>query len=383
MGFSTDAVHAGQEPDEKTGAVSVPIYLTSTYAFNRFGEHSGYDYSRADNPTREALETSVAALEKGKFASAFSSGMAAIDTVVRLLSVGDHIVAADDLYGGTYRLFEQVVKRQGIDATYIDMQRPSSTYDAIRENTKMIFIETPTNPLMRIIDIAEVSKLANSRGILTVVDNTYASPYFQRPLELGADIVAHSTTKYIGGHSDIIGGVVVTSNEDIAESIKFLQKAVGAVPSPFDCWIQLRGIKTLALRMREHEKNADAVAKYLDDHNKIQKVYYPGLESHVGHEIAKKQMSGFGGMISFELENQYAAENFLNRLQLCTLGESLGGVETLVCHPASMTHASIPAARREEIGITNGLIRLSVGIEDKEDIIADLEQALSTRTINL
>ncbi|MBC7473584.1 MAG: cystathionine gamma-synthase [Candidatus Sericytochromatia bacterium] len=378
MHFSTRAIHVGQEADTATGATIVPIYQTSTYTQEEIGKNKGYDYSRAGNPTRTALEKCLASLEDGKFGLAFASGCAATTNVMSLLRSGDHVVACDDLYGGTYRLFEQVLTRFGITFTFVDMNNNDAINNAIQSNTKMIWIETPTNPLLKLCDIAEVSTIAKSKKILLAVDNTFMSPYFQKPLNLGADIVVHSTTKYIGGHSDVIGGGVITSNEELYLDMKFTQKSIGAVPGPFDCWLTLRGIKTLAIRMKEHNKNAIAVANFLLNHPKIEKVNYPGLESHPQYELAKKQMTGFGGMISFEVKGGLeSGKKVATATKLFALAESLGGVESLIGHPATMTHAAIPREERLKVGLKDSLLRLSVGIEDQEDLINDLDQALS------
>ncbi len=378
MHFSTRAIHVGQEADTATGATIVPIYQTSTYTQEEIGKNKGYDYSRAGNPTRTALEKCLASLEDGKFGLAFASGCAATTNVMSLLRAGDHVVACDDLYGGTYRLFEQVLTRFGITFTFVDMNNNDAINKAIQSNTKMIWIETPTNPLLKLCDIAEVATIAKSKKILLAVDNTFMSPYFQKPLNLGADIVVHSTTKYIGGHSDVIGGGVITSNEELYLDMKFTQKSIGAVPGPFDCWLTLRGIKTLAIRMKEHNKNAIAVANFLLNHPKIEKVNYPGLESHPQYELAKKQMTGFGGMISFEVKGGLeSGKKVATATKLFALAESLGGVESLIGHPATMTHAAIPREERLKVGLKDGLLRLSVGIEDQEDLINDLDQALS------
>lgn len=378
MKFSTKAIHVGQEPDPTTGAVIVPIYQTSTYVQEELGKHKGYEYARTQNPTRTALEACLASLEDGKYGLAFSSGLAATNTVMNLLSQGDHVVVGDDVYGGTYRIFERVYSRYGVTFTYIDARDPANFEAAIRPETKMIWMETPTNPLLRLADIKALAEIAKKKKILSVVDNTFASPYLQQPLTLGADIVVHSTTKYIGGHSDVVGGAVITSSDAIYENLKFHQNAVGAVSGPMDSWLVLRGIKTLAVRMREHEKNAVAIAKHMEKHPCVEKVYYPGLASHPQHELAKKQMHGFGGMVSCVLHGGLeSARAVLNNTKLFSLAESLGGVESLIGHPATMTHASIPKEIREARGIVDGLIRLSVGIEDLEDLIADLDHALS------
>lgn len=381
MHFETRAIHDGQEPDLQTGAVNVPIYLTSTYQQEAIGKHKGYEYSRTGNPTRTALEQALASIESGKFGLAFASGLAATTTVLSLLKNGDHIVAVDDLYGGTYRLLEKVVRNWGVTTTYVDINVEdvkSSFQNAIQPNTKLIWIETPTNPLLKILDIASLAEIARQNNLIFVVDNTFASPYFQRPLEFGADIVVHSTTKYLGGHSDVIGGAVITSNEEIYSQLKFYQNAIGAVPSPFDSYLVLRGIKTLAVRMREHETNALHLANFLQDHPQIEHIYYPGLSNHPQHQLAKTQMSGFGGMISLELKGGFAAvEKFVSRIKLFLLAESLGGVESLICYPVKMTHGAIPEAERLKRGIKDNLVRLSVGIEHKLDLQTDLENALN------
>lgn len=378
MKFSTRAIHAGQEPDPTTGSVMTPIYQTSTYAQAGLGEHKGFEYSRSGNPTRAALEACMASLEEGTYGLAFASGMAAETAILSLLSAGDHIVSCDDTYGGTYRIFERVMRRYNVEASYVAASNVAAYEKAIRPHTKMIWLETPTNPLLGLIDIQSVAALAHQKNLLVVVDNTFASPYFQQPLKLGADIVVHSTTKYINGHSDIIGGALVTSNEEVYQAIKFYQNAAGGVPGPFDSWLTLRGIKTLAVRMRQHEANALAVARFLHEHPRVEKVYYPGLPSHPDHELAKRQMSGFGGMVSFQFKGTYAdVAQMVRRFRVFALAESLGGIESLVCHPASMTHGSIPREIREARGLTDTLLRLSVGIEDIEDILSDLEQALA------
>jgi O-succinylhomoserine (thiol)-lyase len=378
MKFATKAIHAGQEPDPSTGAVMTPIFQTATYAQAGLGEHKGYEYSRTGNPTRAALEACIAELEDGRYGLAFASGMAAEAAILSLLNAGDHIVSCDDLYGGSYRILEQVMRRYSVEASYVPVGDVAAYEQAIRPNTKIIWLETPTNPLLRLVDIKAVAAMAHRHKLLVAVDNTFASPYFQQPLKLGADIVIHSTTKYINGHSDVIGGAVVLNNEKAYESIKFYQNAAGGVPSPFDSWLILRGIKTLAVRMRQHEENARAIAAFLAEHPRVQKVYYPGLISHPDHELAKRQMSGFGGMVSFQFKGTRADVNkIVSRFQIFALAESLGGVESLVCHPASMTHGSIPKDIREVRGITDTLLRLSVGIEDIEDLLGDLEQALA------
>jgi len=378
MKFSTKAIHAGQEPDPTTGAIMTPIFQTSTYAQAGLGDHKGYEYARSHNPTRTALEGCLAALEDGKYGLAFASGMAAETAILSLLSAGDHMVACDDLYGGSYRIFERVMGRYNVETSYVPASNVAAYEQAIRPNTKLIWLETPTNPLLRLIDIQAVAKIAHRHNILVVVDNTFASPYFQQPLKLGADIVVHSTTKYINGHSDVIGGALILNNEEVYEAIKFYENAAGNVPSPFDTWLTLCGIKTLALRMRQHEENAIMVAKFLAEHPRVEKVYYPGLPSHPDYELAKRQMSGFGGMVSFQFKGVYAdVDKLVRRFKVFSLAESLGGVESLVCHPVSMTHGSIPKEIRESRGLTDTLLRLSVGIEDAEDLLADLQQALA------
>jgi cystathionine beta-lyase/cystathionine gamma-synthase len=376
MDFATRAIHAGQDPDPATGATIVPIYATSTYTQEGVGEHKGFDYSRSINPTRRALEQQLAALEDAAYGYAFSSGMAAESAIMNLLSAGDHAVVTDDLYGGTYRLFSKVLVRYGITFDYVDMSDLAAVRAVIKPNTKLFWLETPTNPLLKLIDIAAVVGLRTA-GQIVVVDNTFASPYFQSPLALGADIVVHSTTKYIGGHSDVIGGAVLTNDAALAETIKFHQNAVGGVPGPFDAFLTLRGAKTLALRMREHERNAHAIATFLEERDDVARVYYPGLVSHPQHALAQRQMRGFGGMVSMTLRGpQSRALAFAKRTRLFSLAESLGGVESLICHPARMTHGSIPKEERERRGITDGLLRLSVGIESAADLIADLRAAL-------
>jgi cystathionine gamma-lyase len=378
MKFSTKAIHAGQEPDPTTGAIMTPIFQTSTYAQAGLGDHKGYEYARSHNPTRTALEGCLAALEDGKYGLAFASGMAAETAILSLLSAGDHMVACDDLYGGSYRIFERVMGRYNVETSYVPASNVAAYEQAIRPNTKLIWLETPTNPLLRLIDIQAVAKIAHRHNILVVVDNTFASPYFQQPLKLGADIAVHSTTKYINGHSDVIGGALILNNEEVYEAIKFYENAAGNVPSPFDTWLTLRGIKTLALRMRQHEENAIMVARFLAEHPRVEKVYYPGLPSHPDYELAKRQMSGFGGMVSFQFKGVYAdVDKLVRRFKVFSLAESLGGVESLVCHPVSMTHGSIPKEIRESRGLTDTLLRLSVGIEDAEDLLADLQQALA------
>lgn len=375
MKFSTKAIHVGQEPESVTGAVTVPLFQTSTYAQIEIGKHTGFEYARTQNPTRFAWEENLAALEEGIAAFAFGSGTAAVDTVMRLLNAGDHVIMAEDMYGGTYRLATKVLERFGLTFSFVDMRDPANVAKAVTDRTAMIYTETPTNPMMTLTDLAEVAKVARQHGVLMVVDNTFASPYFQRPLTLGADIVVHSATKYLGGHSDLVSGIVATNREDIAERLKFLQNAVGAVPGPFECWLLLRSSKTLAVRMDRHESNAMQIAAYCAEHPRVHVTHYPGLLSHPQHALAQRQMSGYGGMISIELGSLAAATAFTKALKVFTLAESLGGVESLVCHPVSMTHGSIPKEQRDRLGVTEGLVRLSVGIEDVEDLLADLEQA--------
>ncbi|MCJ7459468.1 MAG: PLP-dependent aspartate aminotransferase family protein [candidate division Zixibacteria bacterium] len=378
MKFETKAIHIGQEPDKATGAIIVPIYQTSTYVQESPGKHKGYEYSRTANPTRLALEKCLASLEEARFGLAFSSGMAAISVVLNLLKAGDHVISCDDLYGGTYRIFEKVYKDYGLEFSYVDLTFPENLSRALRKNTKMVWVETPTNPLLKIIDLKKVSEFAKKHNLISAVDNTFATPYFQKPLNLGIDIVVHSSTKYLGGHSDLVGGSILTSNQAYYDRMKFCQNAVGGVPGPFDCFLVLRGLKTLSLRMREHEANAIQVANFLSAHKKVKRVIFPGLKSHPDYKLVQKQMSGFGGIVSFELKSNLAgAKRFLKKLKLFSLAESLGGVESLADHPGIMTHSSIPPALRRKLGISDTLIRLSVGIENKEDLIQDLRRALS------
>lgn len=376
MKFSTKAIHAGQKPEETTGAVSTPIFQTSTYSNSRLGESKGFDYGRTINPTRTALEKCLAELENGKYGYCFSSGMAAVHTVINLFKKGDHIICSDNVYGGTYRLYEQIMRNFGLDFTYVDTSDSELIEKAIRPNTKLIYVETPTNPMLGISNLDSVSKIGRKLSITTCVDNTFMSPYLQNPLDFGIDIVLHSTTKYINGHCDVIGGCIVTSDDSIAERLKFLQNSIGSVPAPLDCFLILRSIKTLSLRMQMHNDNAFAIASRLLNNKKIVRVYYPGLESHPQHETAKKQMRGYGGIISVDLGSYENAKKFCDSLKIFQIAESLGGVESLVCHPPSMTHGSIPKEMREEIGLTDGLVRLSVGIEDLEDLLDDINNAL-------
>jgi cystathionine gamma-lyase len=377
-GFGTRAIHAGQEPDPQTGAVMTPIYQTSTYAQESPGKHRGYEYSRTDNPTRTAYQECIATLENGKHALAFASGLATTATIIQSLKPGDHVVCCDDVYGGTFRIFDKVFKLSGIDFTFVDLSDLKKAEAAFKPTTKLLWMETPTNPMLKILDIGALCKLAHQKGAKAIVDNTFMSSYFQKPLKLGADLVVHSVTKYMNGHSDVVGGVLITSDTEWYTRLKFLQNAVGAVPAPMDCFQVMRGLKTLHVRMERHAQNAMAIARHLEKHAKIQKVIYPGLESHPQHAIAKKQMSGFGGMITFFIKGGLPeARSFLEKVKVFTLAESLGGVESLIEHPAIMTHASIPAETRKELGIHDNLVRVSVGIEDLADLIADLDQALA------
>jgi cystathionine beta-lyase/cystathionine gamma-synthase len=375
--LSTLAVHGGFVEDPLAGAVMPPIYQTSTYIQAGLGRHKGYEYARTQNPTRQALERSVAALEGARHGFAFASGLAAADAVLKLLSAGDHVVCGENVYGGTHRQMTHIWARLGLAFTFVDGGDADAVRAAMTPNTKLVYAETPTNPMMRLCDLAATAAIARAAGALLVVDNTFATPCFQRPLGLGADIVLHSTTKYLNGHSDMIGGMLVTSRDDVAERLAFLQNSSGAVPGPFDCWLALRGIKTLSLRMRAHDTNGRRVAEWLTHHPRVQRVYYPGLPSHPQHDLACRQMSGFGGMISLELGDEAYARRVVERTKVFALAESLGGVESLIGHPASMTHASVPPELRRKMGLTNSLIRLSVGIEDVEDLIEDLEQALA------
>jgi cystathionine beta-lyase/cystathionine gamma-synthase len=375
--FSTVCVHAGQEPDPATGAIITPIYQTSTYVQDELGRHKGYEYARTQNPTRAALEHNIAAIEGGKGAYAFASGMAAIGAIATMLQAGDHVVVTDNTYGGTFRLFDKVLTKYHLSFTYVDTSSLDLIRQAMRPETRMLFLETPTNPVMRLTDLRAAAEIAHAHGARVVVDNTFASPCVQRPIELGADLVVHSTTKYLNGHSDSVGGIVIGAREDDLEWLKFIQNAEGAILSPFDSWLVLRGTKTLALRMAQHNINGMALAEYLASHRAVKQVLYPGLTAHPQHELAKRQMRGFGGMLSFDAGTFDAARRVCNRVKLMALAESLGGVETLICHPASMTHASVPPERREAIGLTDSLVRISVGIEDPQDLIDDLDQALA------
>jgi cystathionine beta-lyase/cystathionine gamma-synthase len=375
--FSTICIHAGQEPDPTTGAIITPIYQTSTYVQEEVGRHKGYEYARTQNPTRFALENNLAAIEGGKAAFAFASGMAAIGAITSMMKSGDHMVVTDNTYGGTYRLFERVLRQYQLSFSYVDTSQPEAIEAAITPQTKMLFIETPTNPVLRLTDLARASEIAHRHNVRVVVDNTFASPSVQRPIEFGADMVVHSTTKYLNGHSDSIGGVVVATRDDDIEWLKFIQNSAGAILSPFDSWLVLRGTKTLAVRMAQHNLNGQALAEFLETHPKVKQVLYPGLPSHPQHELAKRQMRGFGGMIAFDVGTMDAAYSVCKRVRLMALAESLGGVETLIGHPAAMTHASVPKERREAIGLTDSLVRISVGIEDPADLIDDLKQALA------
>jgi cystathionine gamma-lyase/cystathionine beta-lyase/cystathionine gamma-lyase/homocysteine desulfhydrase len=374
--FSTICLHAGQEPDPSTGAIITPIYQTSTYVQEELGRHKGFEYGRTHNPTRLALERNLAAIEGGKAAFAFASGMAAIGAIATMLQAGDHVIVTDNVYGGTFRLFERIFTRYRLTFSYVDTSHLDEVERAVTGSTRMLFVETPSNPILTLTDLRAAADLAHRHDLRLVVDNTFASPYLQRPIELGADIVTHSTTKYLNGHSDSVGGITIATRDDDVEWLKFVQNAEGAILSPFDSWLVLRGTKTLPLRMQRHNTNGVALAEFLASHRKVRHVYYPGLSSHPQHELAKRQMRGFGGMVSFELGSLEAARRVLNSVRLLSLAESLGGVETLISHPATMTHASVPAERRAALGITDGLVRVSVGLEDIEDLKEDLSQAL-------
>ena len=374
-GFATRAIHAGQRPEPLAGAIMTPVYLTSTYVQEGLGENKGYEYARGKNPTREALERNVAALEGGRHGFAFSSGMGCLDSIMKLFRSGDHVVCGENVYGGSFRLFDRLLQNFGLQFTYVDTRDPQRIADAITPATRMVFVETPTNPLMRITDLRASAEIAHRASALLLVDNTFASPFFQRPFDFGADIVYHSTTKYLNGHSDMVGGIAVLNDDDLATRLQFILNAAGAVPGPFDSWLALRGTKTLHLRMPRHDQNGRAIAAWLAERLGAERVIYPGLPSHPQHELAKTQMSGFGGMISVELDTKERAAEVLGRCRLFSLAESLGGVESLISHPASMTHASVPIERRQELGITEGLIRLSCGVEDVADLLSDLEHA--------
>ena len=375
-GLATRAIHAGQQPDPLAGAVMFPIYQTSTYVQDGLGKHKGYEYARTSNPTRQVLERNVAALEGGTHGFAFASGMAAIDAALRLLSVGDQLVCGDNLYGGAHRLMDRILTRMGLAFTFVDTRDPAAVEAAVTPATKLLYAETPTNPMMRLADLTALGAIAKAHRLLFVVDNTFATPVFQRPFEHGADIVVHSTTKYLNGHSDMVGGMLVTQDDELAERIAYIQNAAGAVPGPFDCWLAVRGTKTLPLRMRQHDVNGRQIAAWLAQDRRVRAVFYPGLASHPQHELAQRQMSGFGGMMSIETGSLERAGRMVERVRLFALAESLGGVESLIGHPATMTHAAVPQAMREAMGLTDGLVRLSVGIEDVDDLIADLDQAL-------
>jgi cystathionine beta-lyase/cystathionine gamma-synthase len=374
-GFATRAIHAGQVPDPLAGAAMPPIYQTSTYVQEGLGRHKGYEYARTQNPTREVLERTVASLEGGAHGFAFGSGLAALDAALKLLKAGDHVVCGDNVYGGSHRLMTRVYAELGLRFTFVDMRQVAAVEAAVTPETRMLYCETPTNPMMFLADLAALGDLAQARGLVYVVDNTFATPYFQRPLEHGADIVLHSTTKYLNGHSDMVGGLLVTRRDDLAERLGFIQNAAGAVPGPFDCWLAVRGLKTLPLRMRQHDANGRIVAQWLVRRRDVERVYYPGLPSHPQHELACRQMQGFGGMVSFEVGDPARARRLAESTRVFALAESLGGVESLIGHPASMTHASVPLAMRREMGLTDSLIRLSCGCEDPEDLVADLDQA--------
>lgn len=376
LGFSTRAIHAGQTPDPTTGAIMTPVYMTSTYVQESPGVHKGWEYSRTHNPTRKAYENCLANLEGGKFGFAFASGCAATTTILHLIKGGEHVIAMDDMYGGTFRLFDKVLRHDGMEFTFTDLTKVENFEKAIKPNTKLVWLETPTNPTLKLVDIKKIAAIAKAKGILVAVDNTFMSPYFQRPLELGADIVVHSATKYIGGHSDVVGGIAVTSRQDLAEKLQFLSNSMGGVQGPFDSFMCLRSLKTLPLRMKAHQENAMAIARFLESHPKVEKVIYPGLESHPQHALAREQMHGFGGMITFYIKGGLeSARKFLENVNVFALAESLGGVESLIEHPAIMTHASVPPENRKALGIDDSLIRLSVGIEDINDLLGDLKSA--------
>jgi cystathionine gamma-lyase len=376
--FGTRAIHAGQRPDPTTGAIMTPVYQTSTYVQPELGRHLGYEYARTHNPTREALEGNVASLENGLHGLAFASGLAAIDTITKLFSAGDHIVSGEGVYGGSYRLFAKIIARQGIEFSFVDSEDLDQIRDAIRPNTKLVHVETPTNPMMGLTDLAAAARIAHDAGALLSVDNTFASPFNQRPLDFGADIVVHSTTKYINGHSDMVGGLIVVNEDELHERLRFLQNAAGAVPGPWDCWLALRGTKTLHLRMRAHNENGARIASWLESRPEVERVYYPGLASHPQHDLATRQMDGFTGMISLEMGSLDRARRFVEAVRIFSLAESLGGVESLIGHPAMMTHASVPEDRRQHMGLTDGLVRLSCGVEDPDDLLEDLDQALAS-----
>jgi len=375
-GLATRSIHAGQQPDPLAGAVTFPIFQTSTYVQEGIGRNKGYEYARTSNPTRQALERNVAALEGGTHGFAFASGMAAVDAVLKLLSAGDHVVCGENVYGGVHRLMDKILSRMGLAFTFVDTRDPAAVAAAVTPATKMLYAETPTNPMMRLADLSALGLIAKAHRLLFVVDNTFATPVFQRPFEYGADIIVHSTTKYLNGHSDMVGGMLVTKDDELAERLGYIQNAAGAVPGPFDCWLAVRGTKTLPLRMRQHDANGRRIAAWLEQDRRVQAVFYPGLPSHPQHELAQRQMSGFGGMMSIETGSLERAARMVERVRLFALAESLGGVESLIGHPATMTHAAVPQAMRAALGLTDGLVRLSVGIEDVDDLIADLDQAL-------
>jgi cystathionine beta-lyase/cystathionine gamma-synthase len=376
--LATRAVHAGQRPDDDpAGAIMTPIYQTSTYVQPALGKHKGFEYARTRNPTRDALERNVAALEGATHGFAYASGLAATEAMLKLLSAGDHVICGENVYGGTHRLMTHILERLGLAFSFVDTRDVANIEAALTDATKMLFVETPTNPMMHLTDLAAVAELARSRGAVLAVDNTFATPVFQRPIELGTELVVHSTTKYLNGHSDMVGGVVVTTRDDLAEQLAFIQNAAGAVPGPLDCWLTLRGTKTLPVRMAQHDRSGRRIAQWLTEHPRVERVYYPGLPDHPQHELACRQMKGFGGMISLELGSLQRAKNVVEGTKLFALAESLGGVESLIGHPATMTHASVPQAMRKEMGLTDGLVRLSVGIEDTDDLIADLDRALA------
>ncbi|HEY2805510.1 MAG TPA: cystathionine gamma-synthase [Gemmatimonadales bacterium] len=377
FGLATRAVHAGQEPEPLAGAVTMPIFQTSTYVQEAIGKSKGYDYARTINPTRQALERNIASLEGAKHGFAFSSGMGAIHTILTLLSSGDHVVCGENVYGGTHRLMDKILTRLGLTFSFVDTRSIDAVEAAITSKTKMLYCETPTNPLMRLADLAALGDLAHNKKLLFVVDNTFATPVFQRPIAFGADVVVHSTTKYLNGHSDMIGGMAVVTDDDLAAKVQFIQKSVGAVPGPFDCWLALRGVKTLTLRMKQHDANGRRIAEWLASDKRVPQVFFPGLPSHPQHDLACRQMQGFGGMLSIELGSMERANQLVSRTKIFALAESLGGVESLIGHPASMTHAAVPPAMRQAMGLSDGLVRLSVGIEDVDDLVADLDQALA------
>jgi O-succinylhomoserine (thiol)-lyase len=380
MKFETLAIHTGERPDRTYGAVSPPIYQTSTFAFEDVEKNRGYDYSRTANPTRKILEDTIASLEGGKAGFAFATGMAAETTAIHLLQAGDHVISGDDIYGGTFRLFQNVMLKFGLEFTFVRMDSRQNIEKALKPNTRMLWLETPSNPLLNIVDIEMAADIAKKHNLMTVIDNTFATPYFLRPIDFGIDLVVHSTTKYLNGHCDVVGGAIVTTTDDLTERVQFLLNAMGTPASPFDCWLVLRGIETLPIRMKQHEKNAFAIANYLKEHAAVKKIYYPGLESHPGHDIARRQMKGFGGMVSFEMNGSTEDVNsFLRSMKIFALAESLGGAASLICHPATMTHVSMPEEHRKKAGITNNTIRISVGLENADDLIEDLAQALEHR----